>query len=198
MQADPLRKPTISAESQTLLCLARDPHSTQRRVHQDAVAAGIPRPSAWPPMPPSGPRNGEAAGRPGHTHTEVVSDIAAVVLRVVGFHRPHVEFGCGRPDTGPKSDRDDSWLAVQRQLPVQAGQRLADDDASLGLAGCLDGKPDRQSPARISLGRGSWAHGRSFPLSRIAAYRQSGPGSVPREPRWEPHRRTTFRFSGPT
>jgi hypothetical protein len=54
-----------------------------------------------------------------------MSDIAAVVLRVVGLHRPHVEFGCGHPDTGPKPERGDNWLAVQRQLPVQAGQRLA-------------------------------------------------------------------------
>jgi hypothetical protein len=127
-----------------------------------------------------------------------MSDIAAVILRVVGLHRPHVESGGGHPDTGPKPESADNWLAAQRQLPVQAGQRLADDDTSLGLAGCLDGKPYRRRPARISLGRRSWAHGRSFPLSRIAAYRQTGPGSVPWEPRWEPHGRTTFRFSGPT
>ena len=157
-----------------LLRLTQDHHRLHRRVQQDVILGG-PRPDIRWPIPPRCMLG--IARHPGHAHAEMTGDIAAAIPRVVGLNRGQhgqVRYECGHPDTVPKPERCNRRLTPRRQLPVQAGQRPAEDGTSLGLAGCPDGKPRRHRPARLSLGRGHstrgftgrdpWAHDHLRPV----------------------------------
>jgi hypothetical protein len=70
--------------------------------------------------------------------------MAATIPRVVGLNRRQhgqIRHERGHPDTIPKPERGNRRLALQRQFPVQSGQRLAENGTGLSLVGCLDGKP---------------------------------------------------------
>jgi hypothetical protein len=134
------------------------------------------------------------ARHPGHAHAEMTGDIAAAIPRVVGFNRRQhgqVRYECGHPDTVPKPERGNRRLTLPRQLPVQAGQRPAEDGTSPGLAGCpMANRAESAQCASRSAGVMVLADSpggtpgltiTSVRLSRIAAYRRAGTDSPP----WE-------------
>ena len=182
--------------------LTPDHHGSHRRMQQDVIL-GRPRPDVRWPIPPRRPLS--IAGSPQHIRAKVVSDVPAMALRALaGSHQPHIDVGCSHPDTVPDPERGDGRLARQRQLPIQAVQRLAEDGTGLGLARRIEGKAHRQRPERFPLGRGPGVRRRAGllrsrdlrPALVDGSLSAAGSGSAPWEPHREPPGRTAFRNSG--